>query len=85
MRNECNALSVLSAIRRLADKFNRTAVNDWWRTRFSADQGLRKAVLFGLRGLQRGNRTRSLMSCNSNSQREIEVVGRVDLKHPPLG
>ena len=34
-------------------QINRTAVNHWRPTRFSADQGLRKPVLFGLRGLQK--------------------------------
>ena len=55
------------------------------RTQSSAEQGCARPSYLGYVGYKRRDGTRSLMSCNSNSQREIEVIGRVDLKHPPLG
>jgi hypothetical protein len=75
----------LSATRRLAHKFPHGGERLVAHTVQRRPGVAQRPSYLGYVGYKRGNPTRSLMSCNSNSQREIEVVGRVDLKHPPLG
>ena len=82
--SECR-LPGLSATRRLAHKFPHGGERLVAHTVQRRPGVAKRPSYLGYVGYKRGDPTRKLMSCNSNSQREIEVVGRVDLKHPPLG